>query len=97
MSQLNNHSLDAINRIIDEHKHQQNSASQKQVKPSPTPDQILTAFADAASRISRRILTLSESPIPDIPTLQRRRSFPTQIPYRCSSFRDFGPPRHLRP
>jgi len=41
---------DAKDADTDEHKHQQNSASQKQVKPSPTPDQILTAFADAASR-----------------------------------------------
>ncbi|EES5949331.1 ERF family protein, partial [Escherichia coli] len=38
---------DAKDADTDEHKHQQNAAA-KQSKPSPTPEQVLKAFTDAA-------------------------------------------------
>lgn len=41
---------DSKDADTDEHKHQQNSAPAKQSKPSPTPEQILKAFTDAAAQ-----------------------------------------------
>ncbi len=44
---------DAKDADTDEHKHQQNAAA-KQSKPSPTPEQVLKAFTDAAMQKKHR-------------------------------------------